>query len=237
MQITMERLTGALVLITAIGVYAGLSALDEYKRANMIAAYARISQLDRDVYTMGMNNDKFDSLFAFTPIATTPDEVKNNSMKLLSLSVDSRIRDQIPRINSIEELFNILYSCEEYDNSAYKTELRNAFMHADLMFYTVAEAHSVFKAGLMTKEDYKTWAAYVTDVGAHPLFLLSVYNAYEGGYIDADFAYELREILIKNQKTSIVIETLYPEMFKDKKWAYSVGKDGIGNHKPTKYAK
>ena len=217
--------------------HVGYEALSEYKRANEIAANSRIAQLDRDVYAMGVGNDKLDSIFACLPSATTAQEALDNSHKLLELSVDSRIRDQIPAVNSIKKLYDLLYDARFYDNYEYKAELRNAFLHADLILYTISEAHSVFRSGLMDKESYNTWAAYVADVGAHPLFLLSVYNAHRYGYIDADFAYEIREILVNNKKTRMVVATLYSEMFEDKKWAYSVGKEGIGKHKPTKYAK
>lgn len=235
MRISMEKLTGALVLITALGVYVGFDALHEYKRSNIEAANARIAQIDRDVYTISINNDKFDSLFAYLPDANSAEEVKKNSKILLSLAVDEELKDQIPEIESIEGLYDLLYSATSYHDSKYKAQLRNAFTHADLIFYVVAEAHGAFVSDLMEDSSYKTWAAYAFDVGTNPLFLMSVFLAHKFGYVDKTFAHEIREILMNNKRTSIVVKTLLPEMYNDKNWADKVGDQYIKNHTPTKY--
>jgi len=237
MQFSMEKLTGAMVALTLIGVCVGFEALSEYKRANMEAVNARMTQMDRDIYNLHINNDKFNAIFAYLPDGSSADEVRKNSRKLLGLSVDSRVRDEIPEIKDIEGLYDLIWGADDFDDKSFKTELRSASTHADLIFYMVAEAHSAFVAGLMNESDYKAWAAYVLDVGTHPLFLVSIYNAHEIGYVNRDFAYEIREILMKNNRTSIVVKTLYPDMYTDKKWADKVGAKYIKKHTPTKYVR
>lgn len=213
--------TGALLagaIIALLGLHIANSALHEYKKANTNyehaaaeAANARLAALDRDAYLEAMKDDKLNVLFTEFPTPQSKEEARTLANKIIVLALGDKHKNINISFSSIEELFKLIYSIDNFHDE-YKQILRKASIHSDLIFYTVDSAYTAFKSKIITREEYDTWKGYLRDVGKNPLFILSIYIAYEAGYIGKDFCREIQTTIVNNPTSFIMMQAIYPEM-------------------------
>jgi len=196
---------------------------NEYsKKANLESTNARLAALDRDAYTEALKNDKLNIIFADFPTPSNIQEALAITQQLIIETSGAMYKNSALEWEHIRELYNIVYGFNNFSEE-YRKNLRKAAIHSDLIFYIVDDAFTAYTEGMLPQDYYDTWKAYLYDVGKSPIFILSIYLAYNMGFLDEPFAKELQKVLQGYNKSYAMLNAIYPEML-NQNWPKEIGK-------------
>lgn len=91
-------------------------------------------------------------------------------------------------------------------------------------FISYESAHTAFKAGILTEEDWETVDTYIDDVGAHLIFIEAVYWGHDGGNYSKAFAEELKKRYSSRDDLRQAALEIYPDIITNPNWAENMEK-------------
>lgn len=200
---------------------------DEAVKANMIACQSKLDEFENRIVCQLPENDFLNAVWVYSDKRhTTIKEDADAKLKaLLCENGASGKKDLGFQWTNVEELELQLWSEDSFkpDNARKLKPIRQAYNMLEQVLYLVESAYYAQEAGMLPKDAIENYAAYIDDIGCHPLFLEAIYFRHYGGYFQADFARFLKTRIENKPENKAIAEKLYPEMFNNPKWAEETG--------------
>jgi hypothetical protein len=228
-----ELITNLVIAMsTAAGAVVGVMAYDEYRKANSlaeganrIAVSSQLNDKDKAIAALALDKDKphMDAIWVELP-ATLKGKQRADAQLEAIITAGQKAKiapGRLPKWTTLEELNTVMYS-ESAFRSADMRKLREVYLLSELILYTVNDAYQAAQEKMITPEQRDTFAAYLDDIGEHPLILSSIWYGHQGGFITKDFAAFLQQRLLKNAQAKQLAMQVYPELLADS-WPRTVG--------------
>lgn len=211
-QIGILLTTVANVVLLICALYVAINALTESSRMNKMSYTGQLYANEQKWIERCAAMPHGFSLFA---IPSEKADTKSYIKQLLSLVPHNKRTE----FSSVADFYTYIWAVDGF-NARGKKELRQLYDIAENILYHIHTAFDYCEGGLISKNEYESWAALINDVGPHPLLLASIYNGHERKYISQKFAREL-QIRILSDARGTIAEQFYPAI-KDSKWADSL---------------
>lgn len=199
-----------------------------YRSAVRQTVYGQITEKENRLYTALA--ESWDLLYVELPPGDDHLPVKLRADKLLRAIQEGYVARAVPdaarRSEEIAELEwddvtqidPAIYAYSEWKKQGMHG-IRKAYLVADMMLYLVFDVYDAHANGHLDDETWQTYAAYITDVGDHPLFLSAVAYGRRVGYLTKDFCTELKERLSRRSRQQQAVAAIYRDMMSDSDWA------------------
>lgn len=203
-----------------LGVIIGYSAVQQYERQNNAQMINTVLGSDNmDFNRIMMDKPSLQGLFALSP---RNQDAKSTANQMLKIIIDDNNDNICNDWKDIPELYKNIYELKYFNNDN-KKKLRNAFFIMEKIMDDMFSAFEAKNYHLITKEDYGTYTANLSEIGEHPLFLCAIYLNHRHGYITKKFAQDLKNRLLADPQRKRTLEVIYPDILKED-WVERVGK-------------
>jgi len=127
-------------------------------------------------------------------------------------------RDSVPW--KIQELDAYLWDGNYfYDDK--RVRLRKAYNIMDWIYDQIEYSFDAHKKGQLSGEDFQGWVGYLDDLCTHPLFLVSLQDDHDNGFISRDYCAFVRERILKQPQGREFLSLVYSNML-DPAWTNSI---------------
>lgn len=213
------------VTCTIWGLVIAQGALTEYQKDNQLSAQIKLDEKEARLYDRAHENDLLHSFWAYVPETLTPREKIQLQLRLLlppKNKDSSGAQTAELKFKDAHDLERLLWAHDTYDNPAY-ARLREGYDFAEEMLFMAESAHNAYRAGVLTKEDWRAIDTYIDDVGSHPLFIEAVCWAHDGANFSKKFATVLKDKYMRKEELRRAALEMYPAIVNDPQWANNMG--------------
>jgi hypothetical protein len=200
-----------------------IEALKQNTQSNKLAGRGQLYQADNLLtsreYTE--SNGKLSSLYADAdPKCKDAKEAQKYVSDLLSLvTTDSEVKEE----KNVDDLYERMFGIKSFsrfdpsnarNENANFVELRRMSQHCIQILDLVHSAYDYCGEGVISEQEFETWAGYLADIGPHPVFLATVRNWELKPYMSRGFGRYLHYRIYQNAKpgTKLVVEQFYPDL-------------------------
>ncbi|MEQ1574674.1 MAG: hypothetical protein ABL993_10555 [Vicinamibacterales bacterium] len=203
---------GAEIALIAVGLFFTVEAIRENTKSNLTASRSQLYESEGtvNVREFGTAASSLQSIYAHPPDSTVNPE-EYCQVRLKALAADASIL-QARNVAELYEAFEGLPSYHDKPSPGI-VQVREAYIHLSSIFGLMHSAQDYKDGGVLSADELKTWLAYSSDIGPHPLLLVTVWNWHEAGYMSREFAAAIRQRLIDDApRNRAIIEYFYPAM-------------------------
>jgi hypothetical protein len=210
---------------TIYGLIIAQSALSQYKRDNRLSALVKLDEKEARIYDRVLENDFLHSFWAEFPDSLTPREKMALQLRLLVRPEDnSKSPDTVAdlKFTTVQDLDRVVWAYDSFGNPMFR-RLRDAYVFAEEILLMAESTYIAYKAGILTKDDWRSIDTYIDDVGSHPLFIEAVYWGHGGANYSKAFAEVLMHKYSHNAELKEAALLIYPSIVTDQRWAETMG--------------
>lgn len=208
------------VMSLLVGGLIGYRAYIEYKSANIINAESTLLNMDKGIYQKILGKPYLHAIFAKIP-ENNNTLVGLNSLLQLLLEEKKGKGELSFKWKNIPELYEKLFQADGF-NRPDRVRLREAYFLEEDFLYLLLNCYGNKIESMISDEVFKTWIAYFSEIGQHPLFLSAIYCGHKYGYIDPKFSAFIVDLMKKSNRLTTTLKNVYPDMLSDN-WAQRAG--------------
>lgn len=203
---------GAELGLIAVGLFFTVEAIRENTKSNLTASRSQLYESEGivNIREFGAAASGLQSIYAQPPgSVVNPEEYCR--IRLKALATDASIL----QARNVTELYEAFAGLPSYDGkpSPSVVQVREAFIHLSSIFGLMHSAQDYKNGGVLSADELRTWLGYSSDIGPHPLLLVTIWNWHEARYMSREFAAAIRKRLIDDApRNRAIIEYFYPEM-------------------------
>lgn len=197
-------------------------AIEKNTESNLVASRAQLYETEHVVLSREFEKagGKLLSMYA-KPKSSVQDPVLycEQRMKPLLASITADFWTEIDangqKREPVDVLYDKFYGLEAFaDNAApHVAEMRAMYAH---MGTVLDHMHSAYDFDQAIKDpEFSTWKGYIDDIGAHPIFIVTIKSWKQQGYLSYYFAEFLQSELRRDPLNRKVVDYFYPEMKND----------------------
>lgn len=209
------------ILALTAAIVAGIVAayqLHASARANQLQAYAMLCADDAE-RSKAMSADAIAASIWINPSTSATNNLMKTRERIrasLLPSNDVCWRNILSDSNewhdmNVTNIHTMLWDKESFDSSN-GVRLRIAYTEAENELGLIAKAFHAREMGVIDTRIWETWAAYIDELGGHPLFLTAIYEGRTHGYYTPEFLKEVVSRLVENKDICEVVTNIYPSI-------------------------
>lgn len=184
-------------------------AFEEYKQLNRIEAEAALINMDYVLNKELIDKPYLQSLYAIPPVEMSAEK---KAQFLVNICLDSNSKQKSLIVwKDIPDLYNKLWEGRDFHNK-HKYRLRKLYNYSENILSLIMNAYSAYEERIIRKESWNTFAGYLRDVGANPIFLCAIYGFCKQGYCDNKSAEIIRRIILEKPENREIVSVIYKDM-------------------------
>jgi hypothetical protein len=201
------------IVVLVGGVYFAVSGLKENTNANLTASRSQLYASEAVISSREYDaaDGTLQSLYAH-PDESMTDPKEYVLARLRAFGND----DKILQARNVSELYEAFAGLPTYGDGTPTrgvVETRKAYSHLSSIFGVMHSALDYQREAVMSADELKTWLGYVTDIGPHPLLLVTLWGWHDEQYMSRQFADAVRQRLLdESPRNRGIIEYFYPAM-------------------------
>jgi len=207
------------LLLTAITSSLSLSSISVLKGQITTNLYTSLADLEYKIYSDAMLSNRE---FLLSTLYFDESSKKDYREKAdLIINKVAQCPDSLKldlKWDSIPQLYDAIMSLGTTSSIASKNMYHNLIAGisiSDRIFFLVYRAFILYESHKITITEWNDYKAYIRDFAQSPLFLCTIYINHKGGYFNDKFAKFIQDEYGSDPEIKIMIQSLYPSLFKE----------------------
>ena len=199
------------IVALCVAIVGAVITYNEYKTQHDLSIASQLRESDRHINSLILEYPAMDGIWMAVDKNLHGKDRANALMISIIKNKSTEIVDKLSKWKHVKELEKIFWSDKDFYNDEY-IRLRQVYMLAEEILYFVAEVLDLEEDGRLSPEEVKTYTAYISDLGSHPLFLHAIWYGHKSGYFTPYVAKRLQEEILKNKEANIMVGEIYKEL-------------------------